>query len=238
MEDNISVLKLVLSPVIASLVVSSWHSQVASSRHFSEEAMRRLMNNLFYTPGISAICRDAFRSCLACSLTKSFRARKRIGIRRSHSQGSNTVIGSHWSTDIGYMPVATSGETAVIIFIESITGFMVASAIKTVSSKCTAKAFQTFLGFYPAVQAVSSDAGAEFSKDFALLLRKNGIYHYTNTPGHSSNTMGMAENGIKLLKEGLRSVIYSTMNSNRRASWPSYIGLVLKKLNYVKLRGM
>ena len=132
------------------------------------------MTNIFYTPGIDKICRDAYRSCLACSLTKSYRARKRIGIHRSHNQGSDIIIGSTWSVDIGYMPTATSGETAVMILVENVSGYMAACAIRAVSSKCTAKAFQTFLGFYPNVQAVNTDAGQEFSKDFTNLLRKHG----------------------------------------------------------------
>ena len=237
MEQGSPVIKLALSPAIATLVMSSWHS-FALGKHFSPVAMVRLVNNLFFVPGISEIAKKIYKSCLLCCLTRSKKGQKSFGTRRSYSEGP-LRIGSSWIMDVGHLPASRNGYVGIVVLVEQVTSFVVAQPIKAVNSASVAGVIKSFLNFYnPLPESFTSDGGPEFSGKVSLLLKSLGIHSYCISPGHSSNTVGVAEVSIKIIKDNLRSLIYSTIGEDGRSRWDQLLPFLLRKINQVKLAGM
>lgn len=85
---------------------------------------------------------------------------------------------------------------------------------QSITASQTIKALRAIFARFGLPRQIASDNGPSFtSQEFQKFLSNNGIEHLTSPVGHPS-TNGQAENGVKLVKNGLKKALYGIKIAN------------------------
>ena len=133
---GLKILRLCLSDSMAETVCKRLHTNL--QYHFSNKALKNIFDSLFYNPNIVNILQTVEKSCPHCILIQPSKFKSIIGSERSFI--SDIKPGSHWSMDTMQLNKSKNGYTYVLLLCEELSGYIVATPLKTLQAVEAVKA--------------------------------------------------------------------------------------------------
>jgi transposase InsO family protein len=208
---------------------------------FGPEHIQLHLRDRFFWPGMLTDCRQAQLECSRC---KSFGAATKNSslqpIRRTRPFA--LVAGDYLS-----LPVGKGGFKTVGLYIDTYSGFIWSTKLKTVgTSKSTIASLKRIFHDYAVPKCFMSDGGSHFNNnEVDDFCREEQVQHIV-TPAYAPWVNGLIENANKLLLGRLKrlcapnydkfvdNIEETTMDTNPKPvpeSWPDHLDDAVRQMN-------
>lgn len=164
--------------------------------HCGYQRMVDYLKNKFFWPGFYQSIKDFLKTCMACSLSKSYRIRKFPEYQYCGDKPFEKI-----SMDLKCV-TQCNGFSYIMVIQDTYSRFVNFYPLKRKSSECVLDKFQHFLCTYGKPMSVLTDEGMEFKGYFDKFCTDFAILHTTSSPYHHSGN-GMVERTNRWLEERL-----------------------------------
>ena len=188
-----------------------------SAGHFGRRRTTALVLLNYWWAGLWQDCRDAVKSCAACSQSKATFSAQQPVLHPLPIKG----LFYRWHVDLaGPFAVTKQGNKYLMIAVEAFSKYVEVFPIKDKSAPEVSYHFlHGVLARYGACAEAVTDGGGEFKAEFDELLVKAMIDHRV-TSAHHPQANGAAERMVKTIKKGVERYINSAGDP---ASWDLYV---------------
>ena len=197
--------------LVSRIHVRFGHSGISSTQLAVQRA--------FYFRRMQRVVRRVILNCSLCLKYKSKTEKAFVGspLDLGVTRPWESVSVDHFTC--GYAPHLKATYSAVLIGVDTFSGFLVAENVKSLEGKETAQALKSIIERYGAPQTIRSDNGTAFrSKEVKLLLDSYGIRHHFAIP-YTPTSNGKVERQVQNIKTRLR-ILLSDVNDKK--DWFKY----------------
>ena len=175
--------------------IRQWLVQTAHIGHMGISAMKRLMRDRVWFPGMDAMIEDCVKSCLPCVATTPDHQRDPLRPNPLPVELWETVYVDHWGP-------TREGEH-MLVFIDAFSKYPEVLRVKGTSADDNIDGFAQVFARHGVPRLIRSDNGAPFNgKESHLLtkyLRYMGVKHRTNFSAEDPESSGQVEAFMKHL---------------------------------------
>ena len=207
-------LRQVPKPEERQAIVKTAHE---SAGHFGRRRTTALVLLNYWWAGLWQDCRDAVKSCAACSQSKATFSSQQPVLHPLPIKG----LFYRWHVDLaGPFIVTKQGNKYLMIAVEAFSKYVEVLPIKDKSAPEVAYHFlHGVLARYGACAEVVTDGGGEFKAEFDELLFKAMVDHRV-TSAHHPQANEAAERMVKTVKKGVERYVNSAGDP---VSWDLYV---------------
>ena len=175
--------------------IRQWLVQAAHSGHMGTSAMKRLMRDRVWFPGMDSMIEDCVKSCLPCVATTPDHQRDPLKPNPLPAELWETVYVDHWGP--------TRDGEHMLVFIDAFSKYPEVIGVMGTSADDNIEAFAQVFARHGVPRLLRSDNGAPFNgKESHLLtryLKYMGVKHKTNFSAEDPESSGQVEAFMKHL---------------------------------------
>ncbi|XP_063915685.1 uncharacterized protein K02A2.6-like [Zophobas morio] len=190
--------RIVIPTTMREIVKNELHST-----HEGIVRMKAMARSFLWFPGVDKEIEQICKSCKACLSVTSHPPKTYV----SWPESSNPF-------ELVHMDFFTFLQRQYLIIVDSCTKWLEIYSMKNITSESTVEMLRDCFSRFGLPETVVSDNGPSFvSEEMEIFFYRNGIKHMTISP-YNPQSNGLAENGVKIVKNKLKSALADEQNKN------------------------